>query len=126
MHHRMSSIRHPFSAIRIFALGSVVVASGQTLAPIHKAPFTEPLEKYNMSPAALRKIETSRRIIAQFGVFTSCQVNVDASGNNIRGDAANEPSIAVDPTDGNKMMIGWRQFNSINSDFRQAGWGYTT
>ena len=24
------------------------------------------------------------------------------------------------------MMIGWRQFNSIQSDFRQAGWGYTT
>ena len=27
---------------------------------------------------------------------------------------------------GNKMVIGWRQFNSIQSDFRQAGWGYTT
>ena len=48
------------------------------------------------------------------------------SGNNILGDAANEPSISVDPTDGNKMVIAWRQFNSIQSDFRQAGWGYTT
>ena len=47
-------------------------------------------------------------------------------GNNIVGDAANEPSIAVDPTDGNKMTIGWRQFNSVQSDFRQGGWGYTT
>ena len=27
---------------------------------------------------------------------------------------------------GNKMIIAWRQFNSIKSDFRQAGWGYTT
>src|SRR6266480_2297520 len=96
------------------------------LAPIRKPPFHEPLEKYNMPPAPPRKIETSPRIISQFGVFTSYQTNVDASGNNILGDAANEPAIAVDPTDGNKMMIGWRQFDSINSDFRQGGWGYTT
>jgi hypothetical protein len=65
-------------------------------------------------------------MISQFGVFTSYQVNVDAQGNNILGDAANEPSIAVDPTDGNKMTIGWRQFNTVNSDFRQGGWGFTT
>jgi hypothetical protein len=24
------------------------------------------------------------------------------------------------------MTIGWRQFNSVTSNFRQAGWGYTT
>ena len=101
-------------------------ASGQTLAPIHKQPFNEPLEKYNMPPAPPRKIQTSPRRISQFGVFTSFQANVDAGGNNILGDAANEPSISVDPTDGNKMVIAWRQFNSINSDFRQGGWGYTT
>ena len=65
-------------------------------------------------------------MISQFGVFTSFQANVDASGNNILGDAANEPAIAVDPTDPNKMVIGWRQFDSIDSDFRQGGWGYTT
>jgi hypothetical protein len=65
-------------------------------------------------------------MISQFGVFTSYQANVDANGNNVLGDAANEPSISVDPTNGNKMAIGWRQFNSIQSDFRQAGWGYTT
>ena len=65
-------------------------------------------------------------MISRFGVFTSYQVNVDANGHNILGDAANEPSISVDPTNGNKMAIGWRQFNSFNSDFRQAGWGYTT
>src|SRR3954447_13079690 len=100
--------------------------SGQTLAPIRKLPLNEPLEKYNDPPAPPRKIETSPRMISQFGVFTSYQANVDASGNNILSDAANEPSIAVDPTDGNKLMIGWRQFDSIQSDFRQGGWGYTT
>src|SRR6476646_326569 len=105
---------------------SLTSVSGQTLAPTRKLPLTEPLEKYNMPPAPPRKIETSPRMISQFGVFTSFQANVDSNGNNILGDCANEPSISVDPTDGNKMMIGWRQFNSINSDFRQAGWGYTT
>ena len=65
-------------------------------------------------------------MISQFGVFTSYQVNVDAQGNNIVGDAANEPSISVDPTDGNKIAIGWRQFDTIASDFRQAGYGYST
>ena len=100
-------------------------ASAQ-LAPVRKLPLTEPLEKYNNPPAPARKIETSPGKVSQFGVFTSHQANVDASGNNILGDAANEPSISVDPTDGNKMAIAWRQFDNIFSDFRQAGWGYTT
>ena len=65
-------------------------------------------------------------MISPFGVFTSYQANVDANGNNILGDAANEPAIAVDPTNGNKMTIGWRQFDDIHSDFRQGGWGYST
>jgi hypothetical protein len=65
-------------------------------------------------------------MISPLGPFTSYQANVDPQGNNIVGDAANEPSIAVDPTDSNKITIGWRQFNTVNSDFRQGGWGYTT
>jgi hypothetical protein len=65
-------------------------------------------------------------MISQHDAFTSIQVNVNASGQNITGDAANEPSITVDPNNGNKMTIGWRQFNSVTSNFRQAGWGYTT
>ncbi|HEY6907158.1 MAG TPA: hypothetical protein VI230_06785, partial [Ignavibacteriaceae bacterium] len=58
-------------------------------------------------------------------IFTT-QVNVDENGLNIVGDAANEPSIAVNPLDHNKMAIGWRQFNSVSNNFRQAGYGYTT
>ena len=56
--------------------------------------------------------------------FTS-QVNVDEDGFNIEGDAANEPSIAVDPTNPDRMAIGWRQFDNVNNNFRQAGYGYT-
>ena len=58
--------------------------------------------------------------------ITTIQVNVDVNGQNIVGDAANEPSIAVDPNDPNRMAIGWRQFNTVSSNFRQAGFGYTT
>jgi hypothetical protein len=83
----------------------------------------EPLEKYDMPPAYIYRLETSPRMISQYGLFVSYQVNVDANGNNIVGDAANEPAIAVDPTDGNRMTVGWRQFNTVSSNCRQAGWG---
>jgi len=96
------------------------------LAPVRKMPFAEHLEKYDNPPAPPRKIETSPRMISQFGVFTSYQVNVDANHQNIIGDAANECVIAVDPTDGNKMTIAWRQFNDVTSNFRQGGKGYST
>ncbi len=59
------------------------------------------------------------------GPYASVQVNVDAEGNNIVGDAANEPSIAMDPSDPSKIVIGWRQFDSVESNFRQAGYAYS-
>ncbi len=108
--------------VSLIALAS---ASAQ-LAPTTRVPRNEPLEKYENSPAPPRKIETSPRMILQFGSFTSFQVNVDANGNNILGDAANECSISVDPTNLSKMTIAWRQFNNVISNFRQAGWAYTT
>jgi hypothetical protein len=57
--------------------------------------------------------------------FFTSQVNVDSNGNNIIGDAANEPSIAVDPTNPDRIVIGWRQFDSVGNNFRQAGYGYS-
>ena len=81
----------------LFSLIALSSASAQ-LAPTHKAPRNEPLETYDNPPAPPRKIETSPRMISQFGSFTSFQVNVDASGQNILGDAANECSISVNPT----------------------------
>jgi hypothetical protein len=63
--------------------------------------------------------------LAAVGPFASVQVNVDANGLNITGDAANEASIAVDPTDGNNIVIAWRQFDTTASNFRQAGWAYS-
>ena len=53
-------------------------------------------------------------MISPFGVFMSYQVNVDANGQNIVGDAANECSISVDPTNPSKMAVGWRQFDNVH------------
>ena len=102
----------------------VSVAASQTLAP---EPLPkEPLEKYDNPPTLAPAVATSPGLISQFGPYTSYQVNVNASGNNIVGDAANEPSICVDPTNGNRMSIGWRQFDSVTSNFRQGGFAHTT
>jgi hypothetical protein len=128
-----SQLRCIFSSLFLGAttllacLGSLVALPtvlGQTLTPNPRP--REPLEKYDNAPAYIFRIETSPGMVSQYDSFTSYQVNVDASGNNILGDAANEPSIAVDPANPSRMAIGWRQFNSVSSNFRQAGYGYTT
>jgi hypothetical protein len=59
------------------------------------------------------------------GPYVSIQVNVDSAGRNIVGDAANEPSIAVNPLNPQNLVIGWRQFSNVTSSFRQAGWAYS-
>ena len=88
---------------------------------------TEPLEKYDNPPAvAAQVLRISPALVSTFGPYTSYQVNVDASGNNRVGDAANEPSICVDRNNPNRMSIGWRQFDSVASNFREAGFAYTT
>jgi hypothetical protein len=127
--------RYQLSATVLISLATLATASAQAPArsatalevgPTWNPHTTRPLEKYDNPPAPPRKMETSPRMISQFGLFTSYQVNVDQNGQNIIGDAANECVISVDPTNGNKMTIVWRQFNNVTSNFRQGGWGYTT
>src|SRR6266508_1074608 len=114
-----------FSAGMLVSLAWLAtVAFGQ--AQTWKPSPNEPLEKYDMPPAYIYRLETSPRMISPYGGFISYQANVDVNHQNIVGDAANEPSIAVDPTNSNRIVIGWRQFDSYTSNFRQGGWGYTT
>ena len=117
--------RYQLLATVLISLAALATASGQT-APTWNPHITRPLERYDNPPALIYRLDTSPRMVSPHGVFTSYQVNVDANGNNIVGDAANECTISVDPTNGNKMAIGWRQFNSVSSNFRQGGYGYTT
>src|SRR5437016_6874475 len=56
----------------------------------------------------------------------SVQVNVNAQGQNILGDAANEPTLVIDPTNPSRMAISWRQFDNVASNFRQGGHAYST
>jgi hypothetical protein len=117
-----------FNVNAFAVVGSVLavhLASGQ-LAPTTRVSKEALLETYDNPPAAPRVMETSPGMISRIGAFTSFQVNVNASGQNIVGDAANECSLSVNPLDGNKKTIGWRQFNDVSSNFRQGGWGYTS
>ena len=57
--------------------------------------------------------------------YFTIQANTSDNGENIIGDAANEPSMAISATNPDKMVIGWRQFNTIQNNFRQAGYAYT-
>jgi hypothetical protein len=125
--------------VRFFVIGSALVAAASLVSlPIlvaasEEAEQTKPslteeaMEEYDMPPAPspLWGIGVSPGMISVHDQFTSHQVNVNNVGMNITGDAANEPSITVDPTDPNRMAIGWRQFNSVTSNFRQGGYGFT-
>ena len=107
---------------------SLLLAAATFSQTVARKPLpTEPLEKYDNQPAvAALFLGISPALVSRLGPYTSYQVNVDASGNNRIGDAANEPSICVDRNNPNRMSIGWRQFNSVASNFREAGFAYTT
>ena len=114
----------------------MIVASGSTWAAIELitpsagpalgVPFEQHEEIHDpyLPPAKPRRTSPPTIVRSRDG-YVSIQVNVDANGNNILGDAANEPSIAVDPGNPYRMVIGWRQFDTVASNFRQAGYGYT-
>jgi subtilisin-like proprotein convertase family protein len=97
-------------------------ALGVESAIEHETPDDPPSKHV----ARTNPLARSPRLNVSFGSYTSIQVNVDALGQNIVGDAANEPTIAVNPTNPSNMVIGWRQFDDVASNFRQGGWAYTT
>jgi hypothetical protein len=72
-----------------------------------------------------RPRQITHRPIYSSMLFNGVQVNINAQGQNITGDAANEPSLSVDPNNKNRIVVGWRQFDNVASNFRQAGNGYS-
>lgn len=103
------------------SLTNLVFSQEKIIPAQHKEKFEDtearlPKENQTTSPAFIYKDDV---------IFVS-QVNVNANGGNIRNDAANEPSIAFDINNPNNIAIGWRQFDHISSNFRQAGYAYTT
>ncbi len=77
-------------------------------------------------PRIESEIETSPAYRTRGSNYTTVQVNVNEDGENILWDAANEPSISVDHNNPDRMIIGWRQFDDVTSNFRQAGYGFST
>ncbi len=131
----MPRTRHPrpfhrFRSPQLLLSLALAVGSMASPAPGHALPGPwshGPLEREDDPPGRPALAATHAAIAPPitFGRFTHIQVNVTAAGADILGDAANEPSIAVDPTNHNRMVIGWRQFDTISSNFRQAGVGVT-
>jgi len=108
----------------VLCVGLVLVSSAAATGDeAAERPEFRPLEVPRDPPAPawlldLRTTEAPASV--QIGPFVSVQVNVDARGDNIVGDAANEPSLAISPVDPSQLVIGWRQFDSVLSDFREA------
>lgn len=114
------------ACLGLAVLGSLVWAPRTVAAdpPGTSLPWADYAERLEQPPAELdAPLPTSAAGSFIFGGLESVQVNVDGNGLNIVGDAANEPSLAVNPTDPQTLVIGWRQFNSMTSNFRQAGIG---
>jgi len=127
----LRSLRWSSATSRSVALAlllAVAFAPGAGAAAVAPPRRSEPMERYEDPPGipatAVRVARVARSVT--FNGYTSIQVNVNASQQDITGDAANEPSIVVDPNNHNRILIGWRQFDTIASNFRQAGFGFTS
>jgi hypothetical protein len=59
---------------------------------------------------------------AEIPIEEPVQVNVAADSGNIVGDAANEPTLAIDPSAPDRMVAAWRQFDDADGLLRTAGW----
>ncbi len=117
---------HPLRIARSVAL---LLLGGASLASAGTRPADRlPPERVSDPPGIAAPADGAPQAssVITFGRFTHRQVNVALNGANIVGDAANEPSIAVDQTFHARMVIGWRQFDNVTSNFRQAGYGFTS
>lgn len=115
-------VRAVAAGIAVFAAAAPVLATGHSNKVVARAQREMPDDP----PAAVSGVfEPSPSPPIRFESFASIQVNVGPGGVNILNDAANEPSIAVDPLHPNRMAIGWRQFDARYSNFREAGYAHT-
>ncbi len=105
--------------------GFLILASSYTFAQTDKKFMHHEVPDDAFKPVNHQGRETSPAYTFRSELFFTTQVNVDEDGYNIYDDAGNEPSIAIDPTNPNRMLIGWRQFDDVTNNFRQAGIGYT-
>ncbi len=108
---------------------TVLLVLAAAIAADRGPEMPEPLESCDdpvpMHPPATTADTPLPSWMTATGSTQHVQVNLNEDGLNILGDAANEPTIAVDPTAPNRMAICWRQFDTIQSSFRQAGYSWS-
>ena len=111
-----------FISYFIMVVGSTLVAQDSNFEMLkqYKEELDDPYKPRNKD-----EIVTSPAYKYRGSSVYTIQVNTDEDGDNILFDAANEPSIAIDPLNPDRMLIGWRQFYDVTSNFRQAGYAYT-
>ena len=105
----------------LFLISKTIFAQGDEITNVHNE-----VQDDEYIHVARQSMETSPAYKFFGTEYFTTQVNVDENGKNMIGDASNEPSIAVDPTNPDRIVIGWRHFETIESNFRQAGYGYST
>lgn len=103
----------------IFILTGISIGQNEKTSKRHEI-FDD---AYKSSPAGNHPTSPAYRYVTD--EFFTIQVNVNAQGENIVGDAANEPSIAHNPNNPDQIAIGWRHFETITNNFRQAGIAFT-
>jgi len=119
----------PARVLTAFAVSTLIVLSAapaQTVRDGQTRPREMEVPDQPYDPGARAGQQTSPAYNGGSGGFFFTQVNVDSNGQNVVGDAANEPSIAVDVSNPKRIAIGWRQFDTISSNFRQAGNGHSS
>ena len=128
--NRLFSEKHIVIVILLLFLAFRIPAQNTSSKNSNSSKITEPATHHEVPddlyvPMLKSQKRTSPAYRDRGAIYFTNQVNVDNDGNNILNDAANEPSIAIDPNNANKIAIGWRQFDNISSNFRQAGYAYT-
>jgi hypothetical protein len=125
-----SRTRFPLLLILFATLCPVLSWAQETRKPVERKKLLREVQEDAYLPNAYNNMLTSPATNYRSGrsnastVFTR-QVNVNSSGQNIIGDAGNEPSITMNPLNQNQFAIGWRQFDNVSSNFRQAGWAWS-
>ena len=129
-----------FLAVAALALGDGHRAATPVLPSVASGPVLEGRQTARSAraihrevpddPPARRPAHPPEGVVARAapvvrGPYESIQVNVDQFGNNIPGDAANESSMAIDATNPDRIVIGWRQFDTVLSNFRTSGYAYS-
>jgi hypothetical protein len=112
--------------MKIVLLSIIIVLSISLNAQNMSSPFSysERIDD-DFVPMEKESMRLSPQFKFQSNLISTIQVNTSADNRNIIDDAANEPTLAINPMNQKEMIIGWRQFDNRASNFRQAGIAYS-